>query len=78
MTGDYRIVMEGEVPSPTAVLDARAESLGNACAKYYMLAPGGILMCEDEAGQISATSHDPFIQSKTKVSLVVKLSYAVW
>ncbi|KAK2156947.1 hypothetical protein LSH36_202g12059 [Paralvinella palmiformis] len=55
-TGDYDILVNGLVPSPTSLLRERASTRRRKCFRFYVLTSGGEMMCTDEDGKIVATT----------------------
>ncbi|XP_067673076.1 uncharacterized protein [Haliotis asinina] len=60
-TGDYRLLQQGYLPSPVAVLSSRAERRGSSCARYYVFTIDAELLCEDSLGSIAASTMDELL-----------------
>ncbi|KAK2156948.1 hypothetical protein LSH36_202g12076 [Paralvinella palmiformis] len=55
-TGDYDVLVNGLIPSPTSLLRERASTRRRKCFRFYVLTSGGEMMCTDEDGKIVATT----------------------
>lgn len=58
-TGDYRLVEQGPLPSPSDVLSSQARQHGHSCHRVYRLRPDGLMACEDStANRFVAATRD--------------------
>ena len=67
-SGDYKVSVQGHLPSPITVLDLTADGYGKSCYKYLMLSTDGKMMCRNKDGDIVATTAEDMLLTGNYVS----------
>lgn len=57
-TGDHKLVEEGELPTPTDIVNDLAAENNNTCHKYFRLHADGTTICEDDEGKAVASTEN--------------------
>ncbi|XP_046554073.1 uncharacterized protein LOC124263467 [Haliotis rubra] len=66
-TGDYRLLQQGYLPFPVAVLSRRAERRGSSCTRFYVFTIDAELLCEDSHGSIAASTMDELLGNPSEL-----------